>query len=57
MAGKKTTLKDFSPKKRGFVTYHGIKIASGQGKRSAASKLIQEELHQQSESRGERKSA
>lgn len=56
MASKKTSHSASGPKK-GFVIYHGIKVASAKGKRSEAAKIIQQELRQQSQTRGERKTA
>lgn len=45
-----------SPKKR-LVLFHGIEVDVATGKRSKISKIVERELKQRSESRGDRKTA
>jgi hypothetical protein len=56
MATKKAS-HSASSSKKGFVIYHGIKVATAQGKRSETAKVIQKALRQRSQSHGARKSA
>lgn len=42
--------------KKRLVLFHGIEVDVATGKRSKISKIVQKELKQQSESRGEQKS-
>lgn len=54
MAAKRTTRSDKSTKKR-MVLFRGIEIGIATGKRSKLSKIVQRELKQRADSRGERK--